>query len=105
MSKCLDPDQAQHFVGPDLGPNCLQRLSADDIATSGEKVQERYLVSFWDYFSYFSIKAYIGYTQMFLTVALRLLMSANIVCFYRELKKIIQDSHRKLLVNKSSEQL
>ena len=22
----LDPDQAQHFVGPDLGPNCLQRL-------------------------------------------------------------------------------
>ena len=26
----LDPDQAQHFVGPDLGPNCLQRLSADD---------------------------------------------------------------------------
>ena len=26
----LDPDQAQHFVGPDLGPSCLQRLSADD---------------------------------------------------------------------------
>ena len=25
-----DPDQAQHFVGPNLGPNCLQRLSADD---------------------------------------------------------------------------
>ena len=21
----LDPDQARHFVGPDLGPNCLQR--------------------------------------------------------------------------------
>ena len=20
----------RHFVGPDLGPNCLQRLSADD---------------------------------------------------------------------------
>ena len=20
----------KHFVGPDLGPNCLQRLSADD---------------------------------------------------------------------------
>ena len=20
----------EHFVGPDLGPNCLQRLSADD---------------------------------------------------------------------------
>ena len=23
----LDPDQAGRFVGPDLGPNCLQRLS------------------------------------------------------------------------------
>ena len=23
------PDQDRHFVGPDLGPNCLQRLSAD----------------------------------------------------------------------------
>ena len=25
----LDPDQARHFVGSDLGPNCLQMLSAD----------------------------------------------------------------------------
>ena len=24
--KHLDPDQARHYVGPDLGPNCLQRL-------------------------------------------------------------------------------
>ena len=31
VSNSLDPDQAQHFVGPDLGPNCLQRLSADEI--------------------------------------------------------------------------
>ena len=30
VSNSLDPDQAQHFVGPDLGPNCLQRLSADN---------------------------------------------------------------------------
>ena len=30
MSYSLDPDQARHFVGPDLGPNCLQRLSADN---------------------------------------------------------------------------
>ena len=29
MSNSLDPDQARHFVGPYLGPNCLQRLSAD----------------------------------------------------------------------------
>ena len=26
----LDPDQDGSFIGPDLGPNCLQRLSADD---------------------------------------------------------------------------
>ena len=30
MSYGSDPDQDQHSVGPDLGPNCLQRLSADD---------------------------------------------------------------------------
>ena len=30
MSNSWDPDQARHFVGPDLGPNCLQQLSADD---------------------------------------------------------------------------
>ena len=24
-SDSLDPDQAQDFVGPDLGPNCLQK--------------------------------------------------------------------------------
>ena len=30
MSNRLDPGQARHFVGPDLGPNCLLMLSADD---------------------------------------------------------------------------
>ena len=30
MSNSLDPDQARHFVGPDLGPSRLQRLSADN---------------------------------------------------------------------------
>ena len=30
VSNSLDPDQARHFVRPDLGPNCLQTLSADD---------------------------------------------------------------------------
>ena len=29
MSNSLDSDQARRFVGPDLGLNCLQRLSAD----------------------------------------------------------------------------
>ena len=30
VSNSLDPDQALHFVGPDLGPNCLQSISADN---------------------------------------------------------------------------
>ena len=30
LSNSLDVDQARHYVGPDLGSNCLQRLSADD---------------------------------------------------------------------------
>ena len=29
VSISLDPDQDQRSVGPDLGSNCLQRLSAD----------------------------------------------------------------------------
>ena len=32
LSECqtgLDPGQDKHFVGPDLGPICLQRLSAN----------------------------------------------------------------------------
>ena len=30
VSNSLDSDQARCFVRPDLGSNCLQRLSADD---------------------------------------------------------------------------
>ena len=26
----LDPDQARHFVGPDLDPKCMKKVSADD---------------------------------------------------------------------------
>ena len=29
MSNSLDPDQARHFVGPDLGLNCLRMFSTD----------------------------------------------------------------------------
>ena len=29
-AKKFGPDQARKNAGPDLGPNCLQRLSADD---------------------------------------------------------------------------
>ena len=49
MSNSLDLDQACHFVGPDLGPNCLQRLSADDtcrqsVLHSHSCMQHLYLV-------------------------------------------------------------
>ena len=30
VSNSLNPDQDRHSVGPDLDPNCLKRLSADD---------------------------------------------------------------------------
>ena len=29
VANSLNPDQARLFVGTDLGPNCVQRLSAD----------------------------------------------------------------------------
>ena len=32
VSNSLDRDQARHFVGPDLGPNCLQQIPADAYA-------------------------------------------------------------------------
>ena len=38
VSNSLDKDQARHFVGPDLGSNCLQLLSADD--KSRERVRD-----------------------------------------------------------------
>ena len=31
MSNSLDLDQGVHFAGPDLGPICLQRSSADNL--------------------------------------------------------------------------
>ena len=38
VSNSLDPDPARHYVGPDLGPNCLQRLSADITCRQGVKI-------------------------------------------------------------------
>ena len=36
----LYPDEDQHSFSPDLGPNCLQRLSAEDkVTTSKERVK------------------------------------------------------------------
>ena len=43
MSTSLDPDQARDFLWPDLDPNCLQRLSADDISRQRVKLHARTL--------------------------------------------------------------
>ena len=48
VSNRLDPDQARHFVGPDLGPNCLQRLSVDDTSrqrVNMVRVNEKYMLT------------------------------------------------------------
>ena len=49
MSNSLDPDQARRFVGPDLGQNCLPKLSEDD--TSRHRVN----CTFW-HWSYVSFE-------------------------------------------------
>ena len=38
MLNGLDPDQVRRFVGPDLDPNCLRRLSTDD--TGRQRVKQ-----------------------------------------------------------------
>ena len=51
MSNSLDPNQAQPFVRPDLGPNCLQWLLADNKSPplEGKVLNTKQLVdtSFW----------------------------------------------------------
>ena len=42
MSNGLEPDQIRN-VGPDLGPNCLQRLSADK--AKRQIIKELYYIS------------------------------------------------------------
>ena len=37
MSNSLDPYQDRHSVGPDLDPNCLQRLSAEEKMSLAKK--------------------------------------------------------------------
>ena len=40
VSNSLDPDQDRRSVGPDLGPNCVERSSADDkIAASRQEIE------------------------------------------------------------------
>ena len=56
MSNSLDPDQARHNVGPDLGPNCLKRLSADDT--------RRLRVNFQQFFVHCSLEAPLSITTI-----------------------------------------
>ena len=42
MSNSLDPDQDRRFVGPDLGINCLQRLSAVTTKVTASKERVKY---------------------------------------------------------------
>ena len=51
MSNSLDPDQVRHSVGPDLVPNCLQKLSADDEAKSKFHVEDIYAITIQGFFS------------------------------------------------------
>ena len=38
VSNCLDSDQTRRHVGPELGRNCLKRISADDTCRSSETI-------------------------------------------------------------------
>ena len=38
VSNSLDPDQAWHFVGPDLGLNCLQSQQITKVVSGGKRV-------------------------------------------------------------------
>ena len=54
MSNSLDPDQDRHSVSPDLGPNCLLRLSAEDKSLRQQRkdlVMENHL-----YFDLFTLR-------------------------------------------------
>ena len=44
VSNSLDPDQNQHNVGPDLDPNCLQILTADDKSLARKELIFSYAV-------------------------------------------------------------
>ena len=43
VSNRSDPDQDRHFVGSEMGPKCLKRLSSDDkIKELKSKTREMY---------------------------------------------------------------
>ena len=64
MSNSLDPDQARHFVGPYVGPNCLQRLPEDDKKSplAGKLLNgvldKKIIRPHFEIFSYFSLDVF-----------------------------------------------
>ena len=46
VSDGLDPDQAGQNVRPDLGLNCLQRLSTDDKVMAGRQAGKELIIYF-----------------------------------------------------------
>ena len=40
VSNSLNPGQAQYFIRPDLGPNCLQKLS---VAEKSEEITQHWM--------------------------------------------------------------
>ena len=38
----LDPDQVQHFIGPDLGPNCLQKVCKSSYLSSADNLSKQF---------------------------------------------------------------
>ena len=40
ISNSLNPDQARLFIEPDLGPNCLPRIAADDTYLNNPELAE-----------------------------------------------------------------
>ena len=47
MSNSLDPAQARHFVGPHLGPTCLQRLPSDGTRRQRVKLYQSLMQILW----------------------------------------------------------
>ena len=47
MSNSLDPDKARHFVGPHLGPTCLQRLPSDGTRRQRVKLYKSLMQILW----------------------------------------------------------
>ena len=43
VSNSLDPDEAQYFVGPNLGQNCLQMLSVEKTLARVKRSCQKFL--------------------------------------------------------------